>query len=286
LIKRSYLPPDLLQDAENIKIVGTVTMETEWREDDQAGEMRYMQAVQDKFGLPNACVAHAVLDDPGVEPLLEQYSNMPIVRSVRHKPGQAASPALAKNSPSKLLDPQWRRGYALLSKYDLLFDLQVAWWHMSEAVDLAHTYPDETIVVNHAALPSDRSPEGLAGWTEAVSDLAKCPNVVMKISGIGLPDTPWTVDNNQYIVETLANLFGANRIMFASNFPVDSLCATYNEIFGGFLELTRNWTKADQEAAFIKTAVDIYRLDPALLSAEHAPLRAYSPEMQKALVAK
>jgi hypothetical protein len=74
--------------------------------------------------------------------------------------------------------------------------------------------------------------------------------------------------------------------MFASNFPVDSLCATYNEIFGGFLELTRNWTKADQEAAFIKTAVDIYRLDPALLSAEHAPLRAYSPEMQKALVAK
>ncbi|MCT2992292.1 hypothetical protein EFN09_11510 [Propionibacterium freudenreichii] len=59
-IKRTYLPPDLLADSAAFNIVGTVTMETEWDEDDQLGEMVYMQRMQDEFGLPNACVAHAV----------------------------------------------------------------------------------------------------------------------------------------------------------------------------------------------------------------------------------
>jgi hypothetical protein len=71
--------------------------------------------------------------------------------------------------------------------------------------------------------------------------------------------------------------------MFASNFPVDSVCATYDEIFGGFREISRDWTRSDQENAFIGTAVKAYRLDPGLLTAKHAPLKAYSPEMQNSI---
>lgn len=264
-IKRSYLPPDLLKDAAGFNIVGTVTMETEWDLDDPIGEMEYTQHIQDTYGLPSAAAAHVVLDDPGVGRVLEQLASMPIVRSVRHKPGQAPRPRDAHANPSKLMDPGWRRGYALLVKSGLHFELQVAWWHMHEAVDLARAFPDEVIIINHCGLPSDRTPPGLGGWRAAMSEVAACPNAVVKISGIGLQGVPWLVENNRPIVDTLASLFGRDRIMFASNFPVDSLCGTYEEIFGGFVEISKDWSPSEQEAGFIGNAVRIYSLDEELL---------------------
>lgn len=279
-IKRSYLPPDLLRDAKNFKVVGAVTMETEWDEDDPVGEMEYMQQMQDKYGLPNACVAHALLDDDNVEKTIEQLAAMPIVRSVRQKPGQTAKPNDAAAHPSKLMDPRWRKGFELLERYGLTFDLQVAWWHMAEAVDLAKVNPHQLIIVNHAALPADRSAEAMAGWTNAVKLLAAMPNIVMKISGIGLPDTPWTVENNRVVVETLFECFGSDRVMFASNFPVDSVCGSYDDIFGGFVEISKDWSGNEQTDAFIRTAVRCYRLDDSLLQADHAPLQAYDDQMR------
>ncbi|MCT2988674.1 hypothetical protein EFN19_05060 [Propionibacterium freudenreichii] len=213
--------------------------------------------------------------------MMSRYSQMPIVRSVRHKPGQAASPAEAASHPSKMMDPQWRQGYRLVAENGLLSDLQVAWWHMREAVDLARSYPQQTIIVNHAALPSDRSPEMMQGWSRAVHELAACQNTVMKISGIGLPSVPWRAENNRLIVETLFEAFGSQRIMFASNFPVDSLCGSYDDIFGGFLEISRDWSPDEQSDAFIGTAVRTYGLEESLLSRVAAPARAYGTETSR-----
>ena len=266
-IKCSYLPPDLLRDAAGFNIVGSVTMETEWDLDDPVGEMVYTQQIADEYGLPSAAVAHAVLRDPDVEGVIEQLAELPLVRSVRNKPGQASSPDQAAANPSLLVDPQWQRGFALLENYGLTFDLQVAWWHMSEAAELTRKHPDQTVIINHSALPSDRSPEMMRGWTAAVQLMASLPNTIMKVSGIGLPGVPWTAENNRIVVETIADAFGPDRIMFASNFPVDSLCGSYQEIFGGFVEITAQWSPAEQFAAFAGTAIRIYRLDPALADA-------------------
>lgn len=264
-IKRSYLPPDLMADAEGFNLVASVTMETEWEEDDPVGEMRYTAELAERYGLPAAAVAHAVLRNPDVAETLDRLAELQLVRSVRNKPGQAASPAAAATHPSLLMDPQWRAGYAQLSARSLHFDLQVAWWHLHEAEDLAREYPDQQIIINHCALPSDRSEHMLRGWSDSVRSIAQLPNVVMKVSGIGLPQVPWTVENNRRIVETIAEAFGPDRMMFASNFPVDSLCATYQEIFGGFRAMTAEWNRTEQLAAFAGTAVRVYSLDPALL---------------------
>ena len=276
-IKKTYLPPDLLADAAGFKIVGTVTMETEWDENDEVGEMDYMQEVQDRYGLPTACVAHAVLNRPGVEGVIEQLASKQLVRSIRHKPGQAKNPQLALSHPSLLKDPTWRKGYAAVEKAGLTFDLQVAWWHMTEAADLASDFPNQLIIINHAALPADRSPDAMVGWEKAVRLMASLPNTVMKISGIGLPSAPWTVENNRFIVETLFQAFGADRIMFASNFPVDSLCGSYQDIFGGFCEISKEWSPDEQLAAFAGTAIRVYRLDPELLDAPRATGTAERP---------
>lgn len=265
-IKRSYLPPDLLADAAGFDIVGTVTMETEWDLDDPVGEMEYTEGIADRYGLPTASVAHAVLRDPAVESVLEQLAERPLVRGVRNKPGQAASPAEAPTYPSLLADAQWKRGFALLDRHGLDFELQVAWWHFDEASALAAEFPATQIIINHAGLPSDRSREGIEEWAKALRTMARHENVAIKISGIGLQGVPWTVANNRVVVETVAETFGTDRIMFASNFPVDGLTATFQEIFGGFAEITGGWSPDEQRAAFLANAVRFYRLPQELLT--------------------
>ena len=129
------------------------------------------------------------------------------------------------------------RNLQLLRRFGLCFDLQTPWWHLHEAAQLARTYPDTQIILNHAGLPADRSSQGLEGWKREMATLAQCPNVAVKISGIGVPGQVWTAAANRSIVLGVIDLFGTGRAMFASNFPVDSLCATFSQIFDGFREI-------------------------------------------------
>jgi predicted TIM-barrel fold metal-dependent hydrolase len=264
-IKREFLPPDLLRAAEGLNLVGSVSMETEWNLDDPIGEMQYTEAVAAKYGLPTASVAHAVLREPAIEPILERLSNFNSVRAVRNKPGGARSRDEAWSNPSLLGDPEWQRGYSLLERYGLDFELQVPWWHFGEASELATKFPATKITINHTGLPSDRSAAGLAGWKSALARMARHDNVVLKISGIGVQGVPWTTEGNREVVLSAADIFGLDRIMFASNFPVDSIVATYREIFDGFAEIAGDWSPAEQLAAFAGNAVREYRLPPALL---------------------
>ncbi|OCA93584.1 amidohydrolase family protein [Actinobaculum suis] len=275
-IKVDFLPPDLIELAESIELnlVGSVTMETEWELDDPIGEMIYTQGLKDKYGLPNAAVAHAVLRDPNVDEIIEKLADMPIVRSVRNKPGQADSPREAEGNPSLLSDPQWQKGYGLLGEFGLSFDLQVAWWHMYEARTVLERYPDIPLIINHSGLPADRAPAMLQGWKAALEFMAQYPQVSIKISGIGLKDTPWTVENNRPIVETIVEIFGIDRVMFASNFPVDGIAGSFADIWNGFRTITKNWSRAEQEKAYARNAIKVYGLPEDLMAQTFQDLKA------------
>ena len=118
-------------------------------------------------------------------------------------------------------------------------------------------------MLNHTGLPADRSREGLLAWRRAMTGLAPCPNVCVKISGLGVPGQPWSVQANREIVETTIELFGPRRCMFASNFPVDGLCGTFDQIFGGFDAITSAYSAAERRALFRDNALRIYRIDGA-----------------------
>lgn len=259
-IKRDYLPPQYLADAEGFNIVGTVTMETEWDPLDPVGEIIHLEGIQRHYGLPNAAVAHATLREHGVESVLEELASHKIVRAIRNKPGHFLSPQRARTSPSLLNDGQWRRGFALLGRYGLAFELQVPWWHLHEALDLTRLHPQIPVTINHAGLPSDRTKAGLSGWAAALRSVAAEPQVNIKISGIGLAGVPWSMPNNRVIVEQVMDIFGPDRIMFASNFPVDRLTASFADIYGGYLEITKDWSNDEQRAAFIGNAARHYSL--------------------------
>jgi predicted TIM-barrel fold metal-dependent hydrolase len=260
-LRRNYMPPDYFRDAAGHQVVKTVFVETEWDPRDPVGESRWLAEVIAASGFPHGIVAGGRLDDPEIEAVLEGHAAFPRVRGIRHKPKAAASPdRVEKNAPGSMGDPAWRRGYALLEKYGLSFDLQTPWWHLEEAAALARDFPNTQIILNHTGLPADRSPEGLAGWRAAMTTLAACPNAAVKISGLGQPAQPWTALANGPIVRDTIRIFGIERCMFASNFPVDGLCASFHVIYSGFKTIVGDLPAADQRRLFHDNAVRIYRL--------------------------
>lgn len=257
-IRRKYLPDDYRADAAPFVVQASVYVETEWDPRDPVGEMRYVQTLRRAYGLPTVAVAQAWLDRPDAAKVLEQQASFDFVRSVRHKPRANASPT--DRTPGGMADPAWRNGFRELARNGLRFDLQTPWWHLHEAADLATTFVDTPIILNHAGLPADRSDEGIAAWKRAMAGLAACPNVAVKISGLGQPGKAWTAQSNRDIVLTIIDRFGAERCMFASNFPVDSLCATFREIFDGFRSIVEDFTPGEQAALFRDNARRIYAM--------------------------
>ena len=260
-IRRTYLPPDYFRDAAGHDVIETVHVEAEWDPADPVGETRWLQEVTATHGVPSAVVAQARLDRADVADVLAQQAAFPSVRGIRYKPAAAAEPRAARRgAPGSMDDPQWREGYARLAGHGLSFDLQTPWWHLDAALDLARDFPTTPIILNHTGLPADRSEEGLAGWRRAMARFAEAPNVAVKISGLGQPGRAWTVEANGPIVRDVIRIFGVERCLFASNFPVDSLCARFDTIFSGFKAIVADLDPADQRRLFHDNAVRVYRL--------------------------
>ena len=260
-LRRNDLPQDYRRDAGRFDVVGSVFIETEWDPQDALGETRWVAGLKADTGLPSVMVAQAWLDRADAPALLAAHGSNPLVRGVRHKPRAAASPDLVTaGEPGSMGDPAWREGFALLAPNGLSFDLQTPWWHLREARQLADDFGDTTLILNHTGLPSDRSTQALSGWRTALRTLAAAPNTNIKISGIGLPGRRWTVEDNASVVLDAIDIFGPHRVMFASNFPVDSLVATFETIFSGFEAITRAFSELERAAMFRDNARRIYRI--------------------------
>ena len=257
-VRRRYLPPDYRKDAAPFHVENSVYVEAEWNPQDPLGEMRYIEQLRVEHGLPTVAVAQAWLDHDDAPDILEKQAALSFVRSVRHKPRANRSPN--DSAPGGMMDAKWRAGFAEVARNGLRFDLQTPWWHLGEAAQLASAYPDSPIILNHTGLPADRTKEGLRAWKSAMATLATCPNVTVKVSGLGQPGAPWTVAANSDIVRTTIDLFGVARCMFASNFPVDSLCATFTTIYNGFREIVRDFAPTEQRALFHDNAIRIYAM--------------------------
>ncbi len=260
-LRTSYMPPDYRRDVSGFEILKTVYIEAEWDPNDPIGETRWVEHVADRHGFPSACVAQAWLDRSDVEEVLAAQAKYRMVRGIRHKPVAARSPAEARRGqPGSMDDLIWRHGYAELSRYRFSFDLQTPWWHLDAAAELARDFPATAIIINHAGLPADRSAEGLARWRAGLEKVADLPNVALKISGLGQPGRPWSVEANAPVIRDAIRIFGVDRCMFASNYPVDRLVGSFATICAGFEASVADLPGSDKAKLFHDNAVRIYRL--------------------------
>lgn len=259
-IRTNYLPNDYEDDAVAVEIIGSVHVEAEWNPEDPVGETRWLTDITQTCEHPVVFVVKACLDQDNIEEVLADHSAFPQVRGIRQKPTATEQNALrSRGLPGSMDDPNWRDGYAKLERLGYSFDLQIPYWHLDQAAELAADFPETTLVINHTGLPSDRSDLGFSAWSNAIEQAAQKPNVMIKISGLGQTNQPWTVESNRNIVLRALDIFGPDRCMFASNFPVDRLCGDLDAILLGFREIVNTLTETTVDALFHGNAARIYR---------------------------
>jgi predicted TIM-barrel fold metal-dependent hydrolase len=260
-LRRNYLPSDYLRDAAGHNVLATVHCEAEWDRDDQVGETRWVSAISRQCGFPGAIVAHAWFHTDTAEEVLAAQAAFPLVRGIRSKPVTAPSPdSKEPGAPGTMQDERWLRGFALLEKYGLSWDLRVPFWHLEEAAAVARAFPKTPIILNHTGFPWDRSEAGLAAWRRQMEVLAREPNVHVKISEFGLKDQRWGYESNRRVVLDALAIFGIERSVFATNFPVAGLRIEYGPLVEAISRMLAHLPPDDRDRFFWKNAKAFYRL--------------------------
>ena len=260
-IRRDYLIDEYLADLAGTGIAKSVYVQCNWPKDRFEDEVAYVQQVADETGFPHAIVGYADFLVGDVRPQLDRLTKYPGMRGLRmqlqwHKNPQyqfASAPDLAR-------DPTLQKNVARLADYGWSFDLQVFAGQMPGAAELADSAPKVTFILQHAGMIEDLSPAGWDEWRKAMRLLASRPNVVSKLSALGTFIHKNDPAHIAAVVRETIDIFGPERCLFGSNFPVEKLWTQYADLIGAYRKAIDPLGEAVARAAFHDTAARVYRI--------------------------
>ena len=260
-IRRDYSIGEFLSDLAGSNVVRSVYVQTNWANDRFEDEVAWVERTARETGWPHAIVAFADFAVDDVRPQLDRLTRHPLVRGVRMQLHWHENPLYRFATRADLCaDPVIRRNIARLADYGWSFDLQVFAPQMAEAAGLARACPNVTFILQHAGMLEDLSPQGRSAWRAGITRLAACPNLVSKLSGLGTfirrNDPAHVAD----IVEETVAIFGAERCLFGSNFPIEKLWTNYSSLIDAYRAATRALEADQRKAIFKTTAMRVYRL--------------------------
>lgn len=262
-IQKDYLVGDLREDASEYRLDASVHIQVGVAEGDELNETAWLQRIGEEHGLPSAIVAFCDLDAPDAAKRIAAQMRYSRVRGVRQIVGRSAEEDAVTGSGKLLQSVTWRESLGLLGELGLSFDLQLTPGQTVRAAEVLAEAPDTPIALCHCGSPWDQTERGLESWREGLSLLASLSNVYCKISGLGMFDHDWTVASIQPIVESCIEIFGAERCMFGSNFPVDKLHASYTRVWQAYENIAAGLDDKQQAQLFGDTARAFYGIDRA-----------------------
>jgi len=257
------------------------------------GEPRYVQEIAGTSKAPIGIISHLKLElgreavEKGIQAHKQAAANLVGVRQglcwsytrccyseVFHAQPQEVSRTAA-----------FREGMALLAEHDLTYDTWLFWHNLPELIDLARACPKNVIILDHVGTPTgnalcdEKLEDCLPEWRRSITELAGCPNVVVKLSGLSMcpvgfgfewqdkpPTSQEMADAYEPLFRHVLEAFGASRCFFASNFPVDKASGSYTTHMNAFKILAQRLLPGDeaaQRALFYDNAVRVYKLDRA-----------------------
>jgi predicted TIM-barrel fold metal-dependent hydrolase len=260
-ICRDYSIDEFRRDTAGCDIVKSVYVQTNWPAGRSYDEARWVQSVADATGWPHANVAYADLADPEAGSLITRLTKLPAIRGIRQQLHWHENPQYRfAPRPDVMNDADWRRGLAALADHGLLFELQVFASQMRDGASLARSFPDTIFVLEHAGMLEDTSPAGWQLWRDGMAALAECPNVNVKLSGLGTFVHACREDVMDPIIAETVALFGAHRCFFGSNFPIEKLWTDYKSLYRTFRNAIAHLSESEQAAILHGTAARLYRL--------------------------
>ena len=260
-IRRDYPISEYLADIAGTGVAQSVYVQCNWAKPAFEDEVAYVQIAADETGFPQGIVGYAdfLADDVRLQlDRLKKYRGMRGLRMQLHwheNPQYrfAAEPNLAGN-------PTLQRNVARLADYGWSFDLQVFAGQMAGAAELATSAPKVTFILQHAGMLEDTSEHGWQVWRDGMRRLAAAPNVVTKLSALGTFIHKNDPDHIAAIVRETVEIFGPDRCMFGSNFPVEKLWTKYGDLVSAYRNALAPLGEATSRAVLYDTAAKVYRL--------------------------
>jgi predicted TIM-barrel fold metal-dependent hydrolase len=260
-IRRDYPIEEFRLDLSNSGVVKSVYVQTNWPKDRYDDEAIWVQRTADATGWPHAIVAYADFSVEDVRLQLDRLARHKLVHGVRMQLHWHQNPLYRfAEWPDLPLDPQIQRNVARLADYHWSFDLQVFASQMPDAASLAEACPDVTIVLQHAGMLEDFSQAGRSEWRAGMVRLGACSNVVCKLSGLGTFLHRNDPAHIAEVVRETVSIFGAERCLFGSNFPIEKLWTSYGDLVGAHRKALEGLSPGEQRAVLHDTAVRVYRI--------------------------
>lgn len=246
-------------------------------------------ADQQAQGGPRVCegvIGHADLrSGAGIAPVLDalEVAGQGRLRGIRHSVAWDAEPEIYNpelgSSPGMTGEKPFRDAVDLLGRRGLVYDIWLYHPQLPVLVDLAQACPDTQFVLDHAGGPvgigryRSRRGEAFREWRKAICEVAKLPNVAVKLGGLTMrisgmdfhsahtpPDSARIAQVYKPYVDVCLEAFGANRCMFESNFPVDKASCSYRVLWNAYKRVARQLSAEEKAALFHGTATRIYGL--------------------------
>lgn len=266
-LREDYLPADYRADVAGAPVLGWVHIQAEVDHQlDPVRETAWVSALAEDASAsdlpgPLACVVYADLRAPNLREVLSDHCRLPLCRGVRQEAWFDPVSTRADIPREDLLnDPAWQAGYRRLAEFGLSFDLLVWPRQLQQAAAFIAEVPAVPVALEHLGLPDPGGDPGLLTWRAGVTTLAQLPHVYVKLSafsGLGNPRDEAAVRS---VTSELLELFGPNRCMVGSNFPVERLAGDFSSFYELVLASLENLSDEQRADVLADTARRFYRI--------------------------
>jgi predicted TIM-barrel fold metal-dependent hydrolase len=260
-LRRDYPVEEWMNDIVPQGVTKSVHVTAMWGPTRMLDETRWLQSVADKSGFPHGIVFNADLADPDLDVKLKEQTQFANVRGVRHMLYWDSDPVRqAVPRPDFCNSPDFRRGFALLEKYNLHFELQVYPGQVAFALELIKAFPNVRMILVHAGMLTSRTQAAIDQWRNALMAMAAFPNLHVKLSGLGMYSQGITEPQVRQVIRDVIQIFGIDRTIYGSNFPLEKLHASYADFLNTYRTVLAEYPVADQGKVLHDNAVKFYRL--------------------------
>ena len=260
-LRRDYPVEEWISDVTPQGVIKSVHVTANWGLARALDETRWLQSIADQHGFPHGICCQVDLTDPDLDAKLKAQKQFPNLRGVRQQLYWDSHPRRQNVSrPDFCNMPEFRRGFALLEKFGLSFELQVFAGQAQYAVELIKAFPNVPMILLHAGMLTDRSPEMIDQWRAALTAVATFPNVHVKLSGLGMFSLGITLAQARQVIRDTIQIFGIERTIYGSNFPLEKLHASYADFFEVYRKVLSEYSEAEQRAVLHDNAMKFYRL--------------------------
>lgn len=249
VIQNDFLPKDLAPIFEPLPLTGCVAVQANQNE----SETEFLCALSDENPIIKGIVGFTDLNNPALEERLEHWKKFEKIKGWRH--------VLQAEPDEFFLAPSFVNGLKLLKKYDCTYDLLMFHHQAKAMIELVAQVPDQKFVLDHCGKPDIKS-GSIGVWTEDMKTLAQNKNVSCKLSGL-LTEADWYNWTEKQIFDcfdVVLDSFGAERIMYGSDWPVMTISRPYADWFNLVDKYCAQFSEVERKAIFQTNAENFYRL--------------------------